>query len=278
MRLPFQARARQATLAGANTFTTGGNGAIGVYASQGGAISASGATTVSTSGGTSPATGLGAYGVNADGAGSTVSLAATTVKTTGAGAFGLLASDAAGSGGAGSITISGPLNVTTTNPGATAIGLQGAGASIVATGGGTIASAGGAIAFLGGTNQTATFNNFTIANQTGNLIFADPSTATINFNSTTANAGIEHPLERDGRQLRHAERVGVRLDRRDRHRFQVDVDGQSDERLDLDHDRLVDRFDSHGDEQRGRLRSTERPWRVQDPDDRQLFRDLAHPS
>ncbi len=188
----------KATLAGANTFTTGGNGAIGVYASQGGAVSASGATTVSTSGGTSPATGLGAYGVNADGAGSTVSLAATTVKTTGAGAFGLLASDAPGSGGAGSISISGPLNVTTTNPGATAIGLQGAGASIAATGGGTIASAGGAIAFLGGANQTATFNNFTIANQTGDLIFADPSTATINFNSTTANAGSNNLLNATG--------------------------------------------------------------------------------
>ncbi len=188
----------KATFSGSNTFATGGNGAIGVYASQGGAISASSATTVSTSGGTSPASGLGAYGVNADGAGSTVSLAATTVKTTGAGAFGLLASDAAGSGGAGSITISGPLNVTTTNPGATAIGLQGAGASIVATGGGTIASAGGAIAFLGGTNQTATFNNFTIANQTGNLIFADPSTATINFNSTTANAGSNTLLNATG--------------------------------------------------------------------------------
>ncbi len=188
----------KATLAGSNAFSTQGAGAIGVYASQGGAISASGATTVSTSGGTSPATGLGAYGVNADGAGSTVTLAATTVRTTGAGAFGLLASDAAGSGSAGSITVSGPLNVTTTNPAATAVGLQGAGASIAATGGGTIASAGGAIAFLGGTNQTATFNNFTIANQTGDLIFADPSTATVNFNSTTANAGTNALLNATG--------------------------------------------------------------------------------
>ena len=63
-------------------------------------------------------------------------------------------------------------------------GLQGNGASVLATGGGSIVSAGTAIAFLGGTNQTATFDNFNINNQTGDLIFADPSFATINFSNT----------------------------------------------------------------------------------------------
>src|SRR5208283_2895412 len=55
------------------------------------------------------------------------------------------------------------------------VALQGNGASILATGGGSIMSAGNAIAFLGGTNHTAAFDNFNIANQTGDLIFADPS-------------------------------------------------------------------------------------------------------
>ncbi len=82
----------------------------------------------------------------------------------------------------------------TTNTAATAIGLKGDGASIVATGGGTIASAGGAIAFLGGTNQTATFDNVTITSRTGDLIFADPSVARVNFNGVTANAGTNKLL------------------------------------------------------------------------------------
>ena len=62
------------------------------------------------------------------------------------------------------------------------------------TGGGTITSAGNAIEFLGGSGQTATFDNFTINNLSGDLVFADPSTATVNFNSTTANAGSNNLL------------------------------------------------------------------------------------
>ena len=150
--------------------------------------------TITTAGGVSPATGLGAYGVNADGAGSQINLAAATITTSGAGATALYASDAAASGTAGSITATGTLNIKTTNAAATAVGLQGNGASILATGGGSIVSAGTAIAFLGGTNQTATFDNFNINNQTGDLIFADPSVATINFNNTIANAGTNNLL------------------------------------------------------------------------------------
>ena len=189
----------QVSLTGSNSFVTNGNGAIGLAVSQGGTLTATDATTVTTSGGVSPATGLGAYGVNADGSGSTITLASATVTTNGAGATGLLASDVNNSGAAGSIVVTGALTVTTYNPAAAAIGLQGDGASIVATGGGTIVSAGDAIAFLGGTNQTATFDNFTkIANTTGDLIFADASAATVNFNNVTANAGTNNLLNATG--------------------------------------------------------------------------------
>ena len=62
----------KANLSGSGSFSTGGNGAIGLYATAGGVISATGpaTTTITTAGGVSPATGLGAYGVNADGVGS----------------------------------------------------------------------------------------------------------------------------------------------------------------------------------------------------------------
>jgi hypothetical protein len=76
--------------------------------------------------------------------------------------------------------------------------MQGNGASILATGGGTIISAGNAISMTGGTNQTATFNNFTINNHSGSLVFADPSVSTINFNNTTANAGANYLLYATG--------------------------------------------------------------------------------
>ena len=178
------------TLNGGLVSTTGA-GSIGLYATGfGTVINATGAETITTAGGVSSATGLGAYGVDADGAGSRVQLGAATVTTSGAGATALFSS-----GSAGSITVSGTLNVKTMNAAAAAVGLQGNGASILATGGGTIVSAGDAIEFLGGTNQTATFDNFTINNQTGDLIFADPSVATINFNSTIASAGLNNLLD-----------------------------------------------------------------------------------
>jgi fibronectin-binding autotransporter adhesin len=150
-------------------------------------------TTITTAGGVSPATGLGAYGVSADGVGSKITLGAVTITTSGPVAYALLASDTAGSGTAGSITATGTLTVKTANAGATAVGLMGNNATILATGGGTITSAGNAISLSGGTNQRATFDNFTINNQSGNLVFADPSVSTVNFNSTTANAGT-NPL------------------------------------------------------------------------------------
>ena len=184
-----------ANLSGAATFATTGAGATGLFAALGGAVSATGSATITTTGGISPATGLGASGVVADGAGSQINLGAATIMTSGAGAFGLLASDATGSGSAGSITATGTLAINTTNPAAAAIGLQGAGASILATGGGMIASAGNAIEFRNATNAVATFDNFTIDTLAGDLVFADPSTATVNFNSTIANAGTNALLD-----------------------------------------------------------------------------------
>jgi fibronectin-binding autotransporter adhesin len=186
----------QGNLSGAGAFATTGAGAIGLYAALGGAISATGSTmtTIATSGGVSLATGLGAYGVNADGAGSSINLGSATITTSGAGATGLYASDRAGSGAGGTISAVGTLNVETKNASAAAIALQGNGAAINATGGGTISSAGTAIAFLGGTGQSATFDNFAIGNLSGDLVFADPSVATLNFNNTNANAGNNNLL------------------------------------------------------------------------------------
>jgi hypothetical protein len=82
-------------------------------------------TNITTTGGVSPATGLSAYGVNADGAGSKITLGAATITISGPGAYALLASDAAGSGTAGSITATGTLTIKTTNAAAAAVGLQG---------------------------------------------------------------------------------------------------------------------------------------------------------
>ncbi|HXE26776.1 MAG TPA: autotransporter outer membrane beta-barrel domain-containing protein [Roseiarcus sp.] len=186
----------QANLSGAGTFATTGAGAIGLYTALGGAISATGSTmtTIATFGGVSPATALGAYGVNADGAGSKVNLASAAIATSGAGATGLYASDRARSGSAGTITATGPLDIQTKSASAAAVALQGDGATIAATGGGTITAAGSAIEFLGGTGQSATFDNFNIGALSGDLVFADPSIATLNFNTTTANAGTGNLL------------------------------------------------------------------------------------
>ena len=83
------------------------------------------------------------------------------------------------------------LNVTTTQASSVAFALGGASPSIIATGGGTVTAAGNAINLVNATNAVATFDNFNFTSASGDLIFADPSTATINFNNTiaTANGG-----------------------------------------------------------------------------------------
>ena len=49
-------------------------------------------------------------------------------------------------------------------------------------------AAGNAINLVNATNAVATFDNFSFTSASGDLIFADPSTATINFNNTVATA------------------------------------------------------------------------------------------
>jgi autotransporter-associated beta strand protein len=142
--------------------------------------------TVSTSGTNGSA-------LHVTGSGAHVNLLGTNSFTTqGAGAFGLYADLGA------SILAAGTLHLISTNPATAAIELRGNGASIQATGGGTIAAAGDAIEFLGGTSQTATFDNFNIGTTSGNIVFADPSTATITFNNSTVNAGLGYLLNATG--------------------------------------------------------------------------------
>ena len=178
----------------------------GAIASSGGTINGlSGSPSLTTNAGTTMLLGTNALGTVTNG--STADLIVATGTTT---LSGLLKNSgfltvAAGatlnaSGGVadvlgGSITAPGTLTVTTTNASAVAVGLQGNGASVLATGGGSIVSAGTAVAFLGGTNQVATFDNFKINNQTGDLSFADSSVATINLASTVANAGTNNLLD-----------------------------------------------------------------------------------
>ena len=197
----------------ATTITTTGAGAAGLYASDltgtghGGAITVSGPLGVVTGGAS-------AYGAWAQGAGSTIALnGPSAFAISGNDSAGLMAAagglisiggptsiavSGAGSTGvqalSGAVTASGALNVTTSLPSSTAFALQGISPSIIASGGGTISAAGAAIAFTNATNAVATFDNFNIKNLGGDLILADPSTATINFNNTVANAAAGNLL------------------------------------------------------------------------------------
>ena len=173
----------------------------GAITSSGGTIDGiSGGPSLTTNAGTTVLSGTNGLGAVTNGSTADLNVAsgATTVSglLTNSGSLtvaGGAALNVSGGGVAdivgGSIVATGTLNISTTNASAAALALQGDGASIVATGGGSILSAGAAIEFLGGNNQTATFDNFTIANLTGDLVFADASVATVNFNDTTANAG-----------------------------------------------------------------------------------------
>ena len=202
----------QVNLAAA-TITTTGAGAAGLYASDvtgtghGGAIVVSGPLGIETAG-------LSAYGAWAQGAGSTIALdGPTTIALSGDRTNGLMAAaggaisaqgstsiavSGAGSIGvqalSGTVTASGALNVTTSQATSAAFALGGASPSIIALGGGTVSAAGNAIAFTNATNAVATFDNFNIKNAAGDLILADPSSATINFNNTIANAGAGNLL------------------------------------------------------------------------------------
>ena len=111
----------------------------------------------------------------------------TSIAVSGAGSTGVQALS-------GVITASGPLNVTTLQASSRAFALSGTSPSIIASGGGTVSAAGDAIAFIDATNAVATFDNFNFKGIAGDLIFAEPSTATVNFNNTIANAGAGNLL------------------------------------------------------------------------------------
>ena len=188
-------------LNGPSTFTING-AAFALNATAGGVI-----TTASTLGATING-GAGSGGVEASGTGSTVTLSgATTIGLNGASNTGLLAatggaittqaptsitvSGASSTGvqaNAGTVTATAALNVTTSQASSVAFALTGASPSIVASGGGTVNAAGNAINLVNATNAVATFDNFSFTSASGDLIFADPSTATINFNNTVATA------------------------------------------------------------------------------------------
>ena len=190
-------------LNGASAFTINGV-AFGLFASGGGAITTQTGSTL----GVTINGGAGAGGIEATGAGSTVLLSgATTIGLNGASNTGLFAttggaistgaptsitvSGATSTGvqaTAGTVTATGTLNVTTSQASSVAFALSGAAPSIVASGGGTVSAAGAAINITSATNATATFDNFSITSASGDLIHVDPSTGTINFNSTTATA------------------------------------------------------------------------------------------
>jgi Autochaperone Domain Type 1 len=193
-------------LNGSSAFTING-GAFALYATQGGAISTGGPLNVVVNGDAG-----GGVEVNDPGSAATLG-GATTIALNGSGDAGLFAA----AGGAisaqgptsiavsgprsvgvealsGSVTASGALNVTTLQASSTAFVLGGASPSILATGGGTVSAAGNAIAFDGAVGAVATFDNFNITSLAGDLIFADPSAATVNFNHTVANAGTGNLL------------------------------------------------------------------------------------
>ena len=195
-------------LNGASIFTIGGD-AYGLLASGGGKI-----TTASTLSVTVNGAGTGAGGVQASGANSSATLSgATTITLSGASNTGLFATtggsveteattsvnvngatstgvQATGATGAPVtiVTATGALNVTTSQASSVAFAFGGTAPSIVASGGGTVSAAGNGINFINATGAVATFDNFNITSSSGDLIFADPSTATINFNNTTATA------------------------------------------------------------------------------------------
>ncbi len=281
-------------LDGPSTFTING-GAYALYATQGGAITTSDAT----SGGSLAITvnGDNGGGVQVDnsggsGAPSSITLKGpTTIVLNGSSDAGL----SAATGGALSvqgptaITVSGPssagvaalssaisitgqLNVNVSQASSAAFALSGVSPSISATGGGTVSTAGNAIEFLNASNATATFDNFNIANKTGDLIFADPSVATVNFNATTANAGNNNLLNATNGSFVTLNANASKLFWRDQDRRCVDDDAQPSEPIDLEYDRVVNNLESRRRQQLRRLHPAQRRRRLQDADPGQLCR------
>jgi hypothetical protein len=165
------------TIGDGTQLTTGGANAHGLYVSGAGSTAKlSGAVGVTV-------TGDGAAGVLVDGGGAVSSTGGTL--TVNAANYGLYVN---GGAAATSINLAGSLSLTTNSTTGAAIALNGDNASFTGTGGGTINAAGIAIAFVNGVSQSASFTGYTITSG-GDLIFSDPSTATVNFTNTSASAG-----------------------------------------------------------------------------------------
>ena len=196
-----QGAGSQINLQGSSTFAMDG-GAYALYATAGGVINVAGNLTIAA-----PASGGG--GILASDAGSTINLAgplAIGVSTPNAAGLFVSAGGAIKASGATSVSASAPgdvavdivgasysasgnLKIATSDPTAVGVRLEGDAASIVATGGGSIDTSGAALQFFNGKNQFASFDDFSIANSSGDLIFVDPSTVTINLKNSTLNAG-----------------------------------------------------------------------------------------
>ena len=187
--------------------STTGAAANGAAAVNGGALTLGDQTQIAASG-------LDAHGLYVAGVGSTASLSgAVAISVADAGAAGVYV-DAGGAvastgplsvfaksnglflnGATGDATAptafaaSGAVNLKTTDASGVALTLAGNNVTFAGSGGGLIQAAGTGVAFLNGVNQSAVFKNFEIDAPSGDLIFADPASATIAFDNSLANAG-----------------------------------------------------------------------------------------
>ena len=139
---------------GTESFATHGDGAVGLFVTNGGGLTATGPITINTAGGdpVDLARPRRRFGVEADGEGSQINLAATTIATTGE------ASDGLGTGHGGVITVSGPLGVVTGGSSAYGAWAQSTGSAITLNGPSTFTINSGAFALLaseGGVISTA---------------------------------------------------------------------------------------------------------------------------
>jgi len=185
--------------------TTSGEAAYGAAVIGGGVLQLGGGLNISTSG-------AGAHGLYVAGPGAGATLAGpVTINVSGANAAGIYVASGAAVGAKGPLAVNaatyglyidgsashpvgptaiglgGPLTLKTTDPSGAAITLSGNQALFAGAGGGVIDAAGTAIALLDGDQQTAAFVNYQI--NAPRIIYADPSTASVTFDNTTANAG-----------------------------------------------------------------------------------------
>jgi hypothetical protein len=122
-----------------------------------------------------------AIGVFASGAGSSVTASgATQIALNGANGVGV-------SVDGGLAAFNGALTISGAGANGVGVALTGAAPSFSATGGGTIATTGPALSIINAAGFTARFDTFTLSG-VQDLIFADPSSGTVTFNSTTASA------------------------------------------------------------------------------------------